>query len=139
MENINLLNELSRRNAELQSLVLLLRETIEISVTDCFTETAHKNVMEDPDHPVNVAIGKCETAGMNNVGCICRGNWRDIVNKTENHIGKSFSNSDGEGFLFFGIVHGGDDHYYGMVSKKTGHVQLLSCVGSIEGHGFSSE
>ena len=66
--------------------------------------------------------------------CICSGNWRAIVKETEPLIGKTFTNR-GEDFCLFGIVHGGDDYYYGMIGSKSG-LRLLSCVGSIDTHGF---
>src|SRR3990167_2480719 len=65
--------------------------------------------------------------------CICNGNWREIVKKTEHLLDKRFRDNLGEEFTFFGIVHGSDDYYYGMRGKT---MRLLSCVGSIEGHGF---
>lgn len=66
--------------------------------------------------------------------CICRGNWRAIVKETEPLIGKMFRDQRGDTYRFFGIVHGYDDYYYGMFGR--GRLRLLSCVGSIEGHGF---
>lgn len=73
--------------------------------------------------------------GATDPGCICKGNWRAIVKESEPLIGKRFVNHQGVVFRFFGVVHGGDDYYYGMCSKEGG-THLLSCVGSIEGHGF---
>lgn len=67
-------------------------------------------------------------------GCICKGNWRSIVKKTESLIGTSFCDARGDEYRFFGIVHGDGDYYYGMTGEKG--LRLLSCVGSIEGHGF---
>lgn len=69
-------------------------------------------------------------------GCICKGNWRKIVAEKESLIGEEFLNASGDKWRLFGIVHGGDDYYYGMVSCETEKIALLSCVGSIEGHGF---
>lgn len=67
--------------------------------------------------------------------CICHGNWRAIVNKTQHLIGRRFRTSRGETFRFFGIVHGDDDYYYGMCNKENG-VHLLSCVVSFEMAGY---
>ena len=75
------------------------------------------------------------TEHVHDEGCICRGNWRAIVKETEHLIGDKYTNSKEEVFSFFGIVHGGDDYYYGMWRK--GQLNLLSCVGSIEGHGYT--
>jgi hypothetical protein len=66
--------------------------------------------------------------------CICKGNWRKIVAEHENLIGAQYEDEKGNAYTFFGLVHGDDDYYYGMSSKAG--VSLLSCVGSIEGHGL---
>lgn len=66
--------------------------------------------------------------------CICKGNWRSIVKEVEHLIGKEFRNSAGNTYRFFGVVHGDDDYYYGMADKDG--CRLLSCVGSLEGHGY---
>ncbi len=68
--------------------------------------------------------------------CICEGNWRLIVKESEPFIDKKFVDHRGHEYWFIGPVHGSDDYYYGMYSKEHG-LQLLSCVGSIEGHGFT--
>lgn len=67
--------------------------------------------------------------------CICKGNWRAIVHEVQHLIGQPFLDHKGNEFTFFGPVHGKDDYYYGMYSTQHG-LHLLSCVGSIEGHGF---
>ncbi len=66
--------------------------------------------------------------------CICHGNWRSIVKEVNPLIDRRYVDEKGNVWNFFGVVHGGDDFYYGMWRK--GHMTLLSCVGSIEGHGF---
>ena len=66
--------------------------------------------------------------------CICKGTWRAIVKAAEPLIGKEFRNTAGNTYRFFGVVHGEDDYYYGMADKNS--VRLLSCVGSIEDHGY---
>ncbi len=68
-------------------------------------------------------------------GCICRGNWRDIVREMEPLIGGRYRDNSGNVLVFYGLVHGGNDYYYGMAGP-TGH-ELLSCVGSLEGWGYS--
>ncbi len=68
--------------------------------------------------------------------CICEGNWRSIVNETEHLIDKLFRDNKGDEYRFFGIVHGSDDYYYGMYKGQNRELMLLSCVGSIEGHGY---
>jgi hypothetical protein len=69
--------------------------------------------------------------------CICKGNWRKIVQETEPLIGKTFLDNRGKPYVLFGIVHGGDDYYYGMCSIPDFTVELLSCVGSIKTAGFT--
>jgi len=67
--------------------------------------------------------------------CICKGNWRLIVNEERNRFGKKFRDEKGDEWTFYGLVHADDDYYYGMYRK--GEARLLSCVGSIEGFGFT--
>lgn len=71
-----------------------------------------------------------------NVGCICVGNWRAIVAEYDDLLDTRFRDHQGREFVFFGIVHAREDYYYGMWSKDDG-MRLLSCVGSIEGHGYT--
>lgn len=78
----------------------------------------------------NTAGGSCHDDG-----CICRGNWRAIVKETESLIGRKYIGYDGDTYTFFGLVHADDDYYYGMHSA--GQMRLLSCVGSIDGYGFT--
>jgi len=68
-------------------------------------------------------------------GCICRGNWRNIVKESEQLIGRKFRDDKGDEFYFYGLVHGSDDYYYGMLDKD-GKPQLLSCVGDLEMSGL---
>jgi hypothetical protein len=68
-------------------------------------------------------------------GCICHGNWRAIVKESESLLGRDFTDHNGKTFRFFGVVHADDDYYYGMWHRDHG-LSLLSCVGSIEGHGY---
>lgn len=70
-------------------------------------------------------------------GCICHGNWRQIMAESRPLIGKEFVDSHGGRFVFFGVVDGEDDYYYGMWSRQKRRLALLSCVGSIEGHGYT--
>ena len=68
--------------------------------------------------------------------CICKCNWREIIKDTQHLIDSSYKNREGEECIFYGVVWGSDDFYYGMWNVKTGKSSLLSCVGSIEGHGY---
>ena len=69
--------------------------------------------------------------------CICVGNFRQIVKESEPFFDKIFVDSNGVEWRFYGVVWSNDDLYYGMSSCITHAHKLLSCVGSIEGHGFS--
>lgn len=62
-------------------------------------------------------------------------NWSLILEKYDSLIGRSYKDEDEVEYKFFGLVHGGDDYYYGMWNKEHG-MRLLSCVGSIEGFGM---
>ena len=69
------------------------------------------------------------------IPCICEGNWRNIVHETVYLLDRKFIDHTGKEFYFFGIVHGSDDYYYGM-SDNDHKIMLLSCVASIEDHGY---
>ena len=69
-------------------------------------------------------------------GCVCKGNWRLILSEVQHLIGRHYLDHRGETFSFFGLVVGDDDYYYGMWQKGE-QLRLLSCVGSIEGHGYT--
>lgn len=67
--------------------------------------------------------------------CICKGNWRAIVKESEPFLDKFFNDDKGATHRFVGVMHSADDYYYCMLSGA-GAVQRLSCVGSLEMHGF---
>ena len=71
---------------------------------------------------------------MTKESCICQGNWYSLVKEYEPLFNKRFVNNFGKKWRFYGLVWGGDDFYYGMYRKNK--VLLLSCVGSLKGHGF---
>lgn len=62
--------------------------------------------------------------------------WNAIIEETEHLIGSTFCNDHGDNYVFFGVVYGGDDYYYGMWNNTTKDIKLLSCVGSLLGHGY---
>jgi hypothetical protein len=66
--------------------------------------------------------------------CICKGNWRAIAKETLPLIGNKYIHTNGVEFTLFGIVNDGEDYYYGMCNDAG--FTLLSCVGSIENHGY---
>jgi hypothetical protein len=70
-------------------------------------------------------------------GCICQGSWRAIVKEYKCLIGSRYvKDSTLEVFKFFGLVHDGDDYYYGMV-RESARIELLSCVMHIEDFGYT--
>jgi hypothetical protein len=68
--------------------------------------------------------------------CICEGNWRDLVRQYEPLIGRRYRDRhhDNKEYVFFGLVHGERDYYFGMWTKDD--CRLLSCVGDPEGYGL---
>lgn len=72
---------------------------------------------------------------MEDKGCICKGNWRKIIKDCESLFGKKFKDSNDLIYRFIGVMHGDDDYYYCM--WRYDDLRLLSCVSSIEKHGFS--
>jgi hypothetical protein len=67
--------------------------------------------------------------------CICKGNWRLIVEETEKFLDKPFiEERTGNEYTYLGVMHGSDDYYYVMWRKED--TRLLSCVGSFEQMGF---
>ena len=71
--------------------------------------------------------------------CICEGNWRTLVRESDMLLDETFISMNGKSYTFFGIVHGKDDYYYGMVDQETHKISLLSCVGSLSGYGFTQK
>ena len=66
--------------------------------------------------------------------CVCEGNWRSLVEEYEPLFNKMFMDNLGQEWRFYGLVWGSDDLYYGMYREDK--ALLLSCVGSLESHGF---
>lgn len=58
-------------------------------------------------------------------------NWTLITAEYGPKIGYRYKGWNGEELHFFGIVHGGDDYYYGLMDKD-GKTTLASCVGALE-------
>lgn len=77
------------------------------------------------------------TSTEHDVNCICYGNLRAIVAESRPLLNKKFRDNKGNEYIFYGVVHGSDDYYYGMYPVGGGNPSLLSCVGCIEGHGFT--
>jgi len=76
---------------------------------------------------------------MSELKCVCEGNWRLILSEVQHLIDRKYTDHKGRVFTFYGLVHGSDDYYYGMFAAddKPHGCMLLSCVGSIEGHGYT--
>jgi len=62
-------------------------------------------------------------------------NWQSIVAECDQLIGREFVDKHGDRYTLFGAVDGRDDYYYGMFGPNG--TKLLSCVGSLETHGYS--
>jgi hypothetical protein len=63
-------------------------------------------------------------------------NFNKILSEYEPYLDKVFVSDSGKEYIFYGIVCGKDDIYYGMHPIGGGRSWLLSCVGSLEGHGY---
>lgn len=61
--------------------------------------------------------------------------WNQLVEEYEPLIGAQYRCGE-HTYTFFGLVHGGDDYYYGMWQHGTGKCELLSCVGAPESFGY---
>lgn len=69
-------------------------------------------------------------------GCICSGNWRRIIAEAEPLFGRRFDRIDGvKNHKLIGVMHSNDDYYY-VMSTGGGRVELLSCVGDLDIHGY---
>jgi hypothetical protein len=63
-------------------------------------------------------------------------NFNKILAGCEQHFDKVFIDEAGKEYVFYGIVYGKDDLYYGMHPVGGGRSWLLSCVTNLETHGF---
>ena len=68
-------------------------------------------------------------------GCICDGNWREIISESEPILDDLFADLSGAVHRFVGVMHSRDDYYYVMVSMA-GEYRLSSCVGNLETNGY---
>jgi hypothetical protein len=62
--------------------------------------------------------------------------FNTILGKYEPLFDRVFVDDSGKEYVFYGIVWGKDDLYYGMHPVAGGRSWLLSCVGSLETHGY---
>jgi len=69
-------------------------------------------------------------------GCICEGNWRDIIKETETLIGKWFKDENGCSWRLQGILWAEDDFYY-LFADAYGYCQYISCCVVIEKSGMT--
>ena len=60
--------------------------------------------------------------------------WEILKKESELLIDEKFLYK-GNIYTFFGLVHGKDDFYYGMIDEMNKTI-LLSCVVNLETHGF---
>lgn len=77
------------------------------------------------------------TRFIDDAGCICKGNWRNIVNNISHLISSRYRQTDGTEYVLFGVVDGGDDYYYGLSSNGGMDCKLLPCSLSIEEYGYT--
>lgn len=69
-------------------------------------------------------------------GCICEGNWRQIIKESYSDIGKWYHSSyDNKDYKLFGIVWADDDFYYGMCDKDSKTI-LVTCCSYLKNQGF---
>ena len=64
-------------------------------------------------------------------------NWKLLQEEYTDKYDSVYTDDKGVDYLFFGLVEGADDYYYGMSNCQTGKVKLLSCVGHIEAFGYT--
>lgn len=62
-------------------------------------------------------------------------NWKRLVEKYDPLIGRYYRDEDGAEYEFAGLLHGRDDFHF--VMYLDGRVELLTCVGTPEGMGFT--
>lgn len=67
--------------------------------------------------------------------CVCDKNWKIFVKNIERKLSNNYVDENGDKYVLFGLVYARDDYYYGMYSDKNG-LKLLSCLCSLETHGF---
>ncbi len=72
---------------------------------------------------------------MPDTDCICQGNWRTLIAESAPLFGKKFVDINGLEYTFYGLVHSSEDYYFGMCDNE-GRSYLLSCVGTLEQHGY---
>lgn len=62
--------------------------------------------------------------------------WNKLIEESEPHLNKRVLWA-GKEYIFYGLVHGEHDYYYGLIRTVNGEItnhQLLSCVGNFESH-----
>ena len=79
----------------------------ELQKTKCELAAAQKRIAQLESTLIDVQnYGQKRIAELER-DCICKGNWRSIVKRTEHLIGRMFRGKDGD-YMFYGIVHGDD-------------------------------
>ena len=68
--------------------------------------------------------------------CICKGNWREIIEESEPFFNRTYRDKKGRRYRFLGVVHADDDYYY-LLMRRDGSFELATCVSDLEGHGYS--
>ena len=73
---------------------------------------------------------------MTDPDCICQGNWRLLVKEYEPLFNRQYrSDRNGQTYTFVRLLHAERDYYYLMWNKES--TELLSCVGNIDGFGYT--
>lgn len=61
---------------------------------------------------------------------------KQLVEESDPLIGKEFIDNNNKRYKFIGILVDKDDYYYVMYPSGGLGLKLLSCVGTLESHGF---
>lgn len=68
-------------------------------------------------------------------GCICEGNWRNIIKESDPLIGKWFLDKNGKHWKFQGVLWAEDDFYY--LFRDTSHkCTYITCCVTLEQAGM---
>jgi hypothetical protein len=72
-------------------------------------------------------------------GCICEGNWRQLVSEYNELIGQYYIKPGTNlKYRFEGLVWGDDDFYF-LLCDEMNNCIMLSCVSNIEMYGWDKD
>jgi hypothetical protein len=72
---------------------------------------------------------------MIDTGCICKGNWREIIKENQQDFGKLFNDRNGNIHKYIGVVHTEDDYYH-LLYDMNGKPSLISCAVNLDMIGY---